>query len=475
MFRNFRNKYIGDRKFYSHILSIAIPMILQNVVTNFVSLLDNIMVGLVGTEQMSGVAIVNQFMFIFNLSIFGAVSGPSIFGTQYYGKGDYEGQKQTFRFRLYVVSLITVAGLLIFWFFQDPLISLYLSKDDAPEVLNATLNYGKEYLGIMLFTLIPFAYGQAYASALRESGETKVQMIGSFSAVGINLVLDYVLIFGKFGFPVMGVKGAAIATLVAKIIEALVIVLWAHTHNRKFQFLNKLFNSFGISKELFGPMLKKSFPLFVNEFLWSLGMALISQCYSVRGLDVVAARNISSTINNLFGVVYLQLGCCISIFVGQNLGAGKLKEAKETDNKMIVFSVFVATLVGVVMLPAAFLFPQIYNTEPQIKELSTTFIVMMSIAMPMWAYTNACYFTLRSGGKVLITFAFDAISTWGLMLPLAFVLSYFTNLSIEWVFAIVTYSELIKCVVGYFMVRSDKWIVNLTEDGDTLSKETNRE
>ena len=467
MFKNFRDKYIGDRRFYAHILSVAIPMILQNVVTNFVSLLDNIMVGLVGTEQMSGVAIVNQFMFIFNLSIFGAVSGPSIFGTQFFGKGDYEGQKQTFRFRLYVVSLITIVGGLIFWFFREPLISLYLSKDDAPEVLNATLNYGKEYLSIMLFTLIPFAYGQAYASALRESGETKVQMIGSFSAVGINLVLDYVLIFGKFGFPVMGVKGAAVATLIAKIVEALVIIIWAHTHNQKFRFLNKLFNSFAISKELFAPMLKKSFPLFINEFLWSLGMALISQCYSVRGLDVVAARNISSTINNLFGVVYLQLGCCISIFVGQDLGAGKLKEAKETDNKMIVFSVLVATIVGIVMLPAAFWFPEIYNTEPRIKQLATTFILMMSAAMPMWAYTNACYFTLRSGGKTLITFAFDAVSTWGLMLPLALILSYFTDLSIEWVFAIVTYSELLKCVAGYFMVRSDKWIVNLTGSGNS--------
>lgn len=459
--RKFREKYIGDKAFYMHAISLALPMIIQNLITNFVSMLDNIMVGKVGTMQMSGVSIVNQFIFVFNITIFGAVSGASIFGTQFYGKGDHEGHKYSMRFRLIATSVIIVIFAVIFNLFDNQLINLFLSKDDAPEVVAATLGYGKSYLRIIIWSLIPFGIGQAYSSIVREIGETKIPMIGSFAAIGVNLLLDYGLIFGKLGMPKMGVAGAALATVVAKIIEAIVVVVWAHTHKEKNRYIEGLYSSFYVPGYLVKEMIIKGCPLLFNEFLWSLGMSAVAQSYSVRGIEVVAARNISSTITNMFNVVFVQMGGCLGLMVGLKLGEGDLEGARDTDNKMIMLSEILTIIITVFMVPVAYVFPSIYNTEQSVKELSTYFILISALAMPIWAYTNAAYFTLRSGGKTGITFAFDFCFSWFIMIPLAYVLTHFTSMGIHSVFTIVTMSEIIKVFIGYFMVKSDVWVVNI--------------
>lgn len=458
-----KEKYIGTKDFYIYVLGIAVPMIIQNLITNFVSMLDNIMVGQVGTAQMSGVSIVNQFIFVFNLTIFGGISGAGIFGTQYFGKGDHEGQKYTVRFRLITAVIIMGIGFVILHFGGPTLISLFLSPEDPPEMVAATMGYGIDYMKIMLLTMLPFSIGQVYASVVRECGETKIPMYGSLAAIGVNLFLDYGLIFGHFGMPGLGVKGAAIATLIAKVIEALVVIVWAHTHPEKNRYCKGLYRGFSIPKELAVQITVKGMPLLVNEFLWSVGMSVIAQCYSVRGLEVVAARNIASTITNLFSVIYIQLGGSIGIIVGAKLGAGKLEDARDTDNKLIFFSLCSTLLVTLSLLPVARFFPQIYNTESTIKSLASYFICVQAFALPLFSFTNACYFTLRSGGKTGITFLFDFVFTWFLQIPLAFCLSRFTTMDIHVLLAVVTFSEVFKVMVGYFMIRSDIWINNLVE------------
>ncbi len=457
----FKQKYIGDRKFYKHALLIALPMIVQNLITNFVSMLDNIMVGRVGTAEMTGVSIVNQLIFVFNITIFGGVSGASIFGTQFFGKKDHEGQKYTVRFRIMLALLIIAVASLIFWFFGRDLINLYISPEDSPELKEATLMYGERYLKIMIIGLIPFGLGQAYSSAVRECGETAIPMYGSIAAIGVNLVLDYGLIFGKLGMPEMGVEGAAIATVAAKFVEAAVVIIWAHTHKARNRYIDGLYKGIYIPKKLVGGMIVKGCPLLVNEFLWSLGMSVIAQSYSVKGLDVVAARNIASTLTNLFGVVYIQLGGAIGIIVGAHLGANKLKEAKDSANKLTFFAVMATVLLVIVMIPVAFLFPEIYKTGENIKALAVYFIIIQATAMPIQSYTNACYFILRSGGKTGITFMFDFIFTWFIMIPTAFVLTRYASFSVHAIIAIVTYTEAIKAIVGYFLVKSGAWINNI--------------
>ncbi len=457
------NRFLAEPSYYKKVLFLVLPMILQAAVTNFVSLLDNIMVGQIGTSQMSGVSIVNQYIFVFNLTVFGAVSGPGIFGTQFFGKGDAEGQKYTVRFRLWSAVLIIAAGVSLFLLFKAPLIRLFLSSQDAPELIEETLGYGIEYMDVVVFSTIPFAIGQVYASAVRECGKTQIPMIASFIAVGVNLVLDYTLIFGAFGMPKMGVAGAALATVIAKIIEAAVIILWAHTHPEENPYIPGLFRGFGIPKDLCGRILIKSLPLLFNEFLWSLGVAVMAQCYSVRGLEVVAARNIAGTINNMFSVIYLQMGGAIGILIGQLLGAGKHKEARLRAGHLTVFSLMLAGAVMLILIPIAFIFPNVYNTEASVRALAAGFILIQAAATPMWAFTNACYFTLRSGGKTGITFLFDFGFSWLLQIPLAFCLSRFTDMAIYPLFAIVTWAEAVKMVIGRVMVKSGIWINTIVE------------
>ena len=461
MLARLKKKYIGDWEFYQKYLLLAIPMILQNAITNLVSFLDNIMVGQLGTEQMSGVAIVNQLIFVYNLAIFGAVSAASIFGAQYFGKGNHKGHMYSFRFKLYATLLVTGGAILLFLTKGSALIVLYLTDTVGNGATDVALQYGMEYLAIMMVGLIPFAVNQSYATNIKETGQTFIPMLASFVAVGTNAVLDYLLIFGIGPLPEMGVQGAALATVIARYIEALIVVIWAHTHRAKNRYLEGAYTGFGIPFAELKAILIKGFPLMLNEVLWAAGMTTVTQCYSVRGLDVVAGLNIASTITNLFNIVYLQLGSCISIVVGQYLGAGKLEEAKDADNKMIVFSVFCCVVMAVLLLFVGGIFPQIYNTSDEIKSLATSFIAVSAIIMPLYSFSHVSYFTLRSGGKTMVTFLFDSVFTWVIVVPTAFLLANYTGLGIVSVYFLVQATELIKVVIGYFMVRSDVWLVQM--------------
>ena len=456
-----KKKFIGDKAFYRYLIFLAFPMIVQNGITSFVSFLDNIMVGQIGTEPMSGVAIVNQLFFVFNICIFGGVSGAGIFSAQFFGKGDFEGQKYTFRFKLYACLLITAIACVLFHFLDEPLISLYLNDGGSVGNTRLALSYGKEYLAIMIFGLLPFAVSQTYVSTIRETGQTFVPMVSGIVAVITNLVLDYVLIFGAFGAPELGVAGAAIATVIARYTECLIVVVWAHRHLYKNPYLIGVYKGLRIPGSILADIFRKGLPLMFNEMLWAVGMSVIVQCYAVRGLEVVAAQNISSTISNLFNIVYLQLGNCISIVVGQKLGAGQLEEAKDADNKIIFFDVACCACISVIMILLGGLFPEIYKTEPGIKALAKNFIIISAMAMPLCAFSHCSYFTLRSGGKTIVTFLFDSVYTWVVMIPYAFVLSRFTTLSITMVFFLVSFTEIIKVIIGFFMIKSNVWLQNI--------------
>lgn len=458
MLEKFKTKYIGDRQFYKRYILLAVPMILQSAITNFVSLLDNIMVGQLGTEQMTGVAIVNQLVFVFFLAVFGAVAGPGIYGAQFFGKGDHKGHMHTFRMRLWVILVITVIAILIFVFFGNNLISLYLNDTGNADALELTRGFALSYLSIILISLPPFAITQAYSTAIKETGQTFIPMLAGLFGVGVNALLDWLLIFGIGPFPALGVQGAAIATVISRFVETAVVVIWAHTHLKVNRFLRGAYKSFLIPGDLFKKIMIKGSPLLINEILWAAGMTTLNQVYSLRGIDVVAAINIANTIGNLFNIVFIQLGACISIVVGQYLGAGQLDKAKDADNKMIFFSVFACVIMAGLMLLVGRFFPGVYNTSEEIRNLAVSFIVIQALAMPFCAFSHSSYFTLRSGGKTFVTFLFDSVFTWGVMVTTATILLRFTGIPIVWAYFIVSFTELIKNAIGYFMVKSNVWL-----------------
>lgn len=440
------------------VLSVAVPIMIQNGITNFVSLLDNIMVGQIGTEQMSGVAIVNQLVLVFNLCIFGGVSGAGIFTAQYYGCGDQKGIRDTFRMKLLLSLLITAAGLLVFAFWGTQLISLYLHEAGETGNLEATLLYARKYLRVMMVELVPFAIIQVYSGTLRETGETMLPMKAGIAAVFVNLILNYILIFGKFGMPALGVEGAAIATTISRFVELAIVAGWTHRNKERNGFITGVYQSMRIPGGLVAKVLVMGTPLMVNEALWSSGQAVLMQCYSVRGLSVVAAFNISSTISNVFNVVFIALGNSVGIIIGQLLGAGKMEEAKDTVRKLMFFSVGGCAVIGICLSVFAPLFPMIYNTTEEIRGLATRFIIVSSACMPVYAFVNVAYFTLRSGGKTLVTFFFDSVYSWVVNIPLAYVLSRYTGMHIIPLYFICQFIDIIKCMIGYILIKKGVWM-----------------
>ena len=456
-------KYIGDRAFYRRCLAVAIPIIIQNGITNFVSLLDNIMVGQVGTVPMSGVSIVNQLLFVFNLCVFGASSGAGIFTAQFHGSQDHKGVRHTVRFKLLVCSAISLLGCVIFLAAGDRLIGLYLTGEGDAATAAGALSFGLDYLKIMLIGLLPFALSNAYAGTLRETGKTLVPMVAGIAAVLVNLVLNYVLIFGHFGAPALGVAGAAWATVISRFVELMIVAGWTHLHPDRNPYVRGLFRSAYIPGRLLRDITVKGLPLLVNEFLWASGMAIMNQCYSTCGLDVVPAMNISSTLFNLSSVVFLSMGNAVGILMGQMLGAGSTGEAiRDSNRKLLAVSIASGLFFGGLMACFSGIFPKIYNTTEEVRTLATWLICVNACAMPFNSYTNATYFTLRSGGQTMVTFLFDSCFVWTVCVPLAYCLSRFTNLPILPLFIICQSAELIKCLLGGYMLKQGKWIQNLT-------------
>lgn len=457
-------KFIGTKQFYKNVFAIALPIMAQNGISNIVNMLDNLMVGRIGTEQLSGVSIVNDLMFVYQLCLFGAISGAGIFTAQYFGQGNEEGIRDTFRIKIVICGFIMLLGLTVFGLGDRTLISYYLHEGSQSGDLAATLQYGHVYMMFMLAGLLPQAAEFVYSSTLRETGETVVPMRASFAAVLINLVLNYILIYGKFGFPVLGVAGAAIATAISRIVQALIVILWTHRHNDIKPYINGVYASFKVAGSLVRKVCVTGLPLVINESLWSIGIVLQKQSYSTRGLAVVAGLNINSTFFNVFSICFVAFGDAVAIIVGQLLGAGKMDEAKETGLKINAFVTASCVVMGAVVYALAPYLPRFYNTTTEVKSLASDFLRVTGSMMPLFGLCHSLYFTIRAGGKTLITFLFDSAFLMVIGVPLAFVLTRYTGLDIVSIYAICEGTALIKVIIGFAISASGVWMQNIVSE-----------
>ncbi len=464
MLQSFKQKYIGDKAFYKMVFVLVLPLVIQQGVTNFVTLLDNVMVGSLGTEQLNSVAIVNQLIFVFNLAIFGAVSGVSIFGAQFFGKNDQDGMCHTLRIKLYVGLACTVGCIVLFLTHSADLIGLFLdeSVNDAASVAQ-TLGYAQSYLNIVVWGLIPFMIVQSYTSTLRETGDTVAPMYASVLAITVNLVGNYLLIFGSLGFPQLGVQGAAVATVLSRWVEMIYLLIYAHRSTARYPFFAALYRSFYVPAALLKRVAIVGLPLLFNEVLYSLGITFVNQNYSTRGLSVVAAVNITSTAWTLFCVIMFSMGSAVSILVGQHLGAGEIEEARAVDNKLLFFTVASHVGIGVLIVLAAPFIPLLYNTEAEVRALATQLLTIAGFALPIHAYTHVAYFTIRSGGKTFITFLFDSVYTWVVSVSISFVLCRYTGLPVLACYAAVQFADIIKLFIAAPMLKSGFWAKNVIE------------
>ena len=400
-------KFIGDKKFYKSLFLIVIPIVLQQFITQFVALLDNLMVGRVGNDEMIGVSLANQLLFVFNLGIFGCLSGASIFATQFFGAQNKEGYQETMRFKILMGFIILLVAVTVFLIFDERLLSAFINSSEGEySNPNVVLASGKIYLKIMLIGLLPFVIKEIYATSLREMRETMVPMLSGVAAIFVNLIINYLLIFGSFGFPKLGIVGAAIGTITSRFVEMIIVIIYAHLKIRKFPFFKGVYKKVIVSFSSFKKFIPNTMLLLSNEVFWSLGLTMIVQSYSYRGLDVVGALNICNTVNNVFITIGTSLGNATSIILGNLLGANKNKEAKETSYKILFTSIIFSSIFALFEVGASFLIPNIYNTGDAIKTMAREMIIIAAVFLPFHAFNTCCYFTLRAGGKMILTMLF---------------------------------------------------------------------
>lgn len=451
------------RSIFRRALAIAVPMMIQNGITNAVGLVDNVMVGSLGTEAITAVSIVGQLIFVFNLGIFGGLSGPGIYGAQYYGQKNIEGFRETVRMKHWIGLAVLIGGLAAFIFGGDFLIELYLKGESKNIDPVLTTEIAKQYMSIMLWGLPPFVITQIFAGSLRETGSAVKPMIAGIVSVVADIVGNWLLIYGSLGFPKMGARGAALATVIARFAELAVIIILMCAAKKKHEFLNGLYKKLIIPRKTAGDLIRKSLPIFLNELMWAAGIAMLTQIYSQKSIEIVAGLNISNTLCNLLNVVFVALGNSVGIIVGQSLGASQYQRAKKEAFALMWFTGGVSALLTVILIMISGIFPGAYDTTAEVRGYATDFIVVTALFFPVQGFLNALYFTLRSGGKTLVTFLFDSVFSWTVGVPTAALLCAFTDIPVLAVYAIIQAADLIKVAVGCVLINKGVWVSNIVE------------
>ena len=447
-------RFLGNKEFYKKLAILALPIIMQQVLYAAVQIADNLMVGQLGVSSINGVSLVNQLNFIIIVITFGVMGGSGIFTAQFFGSKDYNKLKMTFKYKIQGAIILSIFGYIIFSLFGDFIISLYSSDFD-------TLSEGGQYLDIIRFGLLPLTVSFAITTSFREIGVTRELLYISTFTFFIAIFLNYILIFGAFGIPALGVSGAAIGTVFSRYLELLMLILLIKTKNADFRF--KISNLFLISSEVRKKINKKVIPLTFNEIFWASSQVIILFSYSLRGESALASINITQSVSQIIFVIFSGLATSIAVLVGNNLGSKKLKEA-ENNAYRIIFSAFItASFIGLILFISAPLILNLYSIDSISRTWSIFNIRINSIYAGLYAMGISCYFTLRSGGDVRSAVLVDSGFEWFIVIPLSLILGYLSEYNIILMFLIVKSTIFIQLMIYARLIRKKTWIKNLTD------------
>ena len=426
---------------------------LQQLITSSLNLVDNLMVGQLGGIALGGVAITNRFFMIAVFATFGVTGAASIFIAQYFGAKDEENIKQAFRYSLTSVYLVMIPFIALGLIAPQSVLGFF-SQD--PAILQA----GSEYIRIVAFAFIPLGLTFALASAMRSVGETKIPLFISIVAVTMNAILNYILIFGHFGFPRLGIAGAAYATVISRTFEMIAMLISLKV--KHFSFSTKLSQIFHISAYNLKTITIKALPLTINEFLWAGGMATLFKLYATRGSEVIAGMSIASTTADLFFVLFGGMAVATTVMISQPLGANQLDEARNRGYYMLGFSAILALLLGSIMFFSSMIVPQLYDVTLIEREIASSVLRVMSVMFVIYMSTAECYFILRAGGDMKSTLIMDSVFMWVVNVPVVFVVAYFTDWPILAVYLAGQSTDFLKLMISYTLVKKEKWVKNLT-------------
>lgn len=449
-------KYFGTRQFYREVTSIALPIMAQQFITTFVNLIDNVMIGSIGNIALTSVTVANRFFLIMNSILFGLCGAAGIYIAQYFGAKQKRKCQEVFNINMAFST--GAAVLLTVFIFVFPRFVIELFSKTPIIVSEAT-----QYLAIAKYTYIPFAVSFTCMMALRAVGINKIQLKVGTVAVVTNTLLNYCLIFGNFGFPQMGIQGAAIATVVARIVEMMIYltVLYRKRHFFSFDLRGMIKINFGLLANL----VRKAIPLTANEILFSLGQALIFMSYMRCDEYLAASISVVDTVANIMFIVFGGLSSAVSIMIGNKLGANELDEARDNARKLLCFALMVSLVIGSTCFVLAPLIPNMYNVDLAIKDAIVKLVRIKSIMINIYAFNVCIFFILRAGGDVVSTLVMDSVFLWVAGVFVSTVLSSFTAISLIMLYIVVESLDLIKLLVAIYFFKKERWVRNIAVAG----------
>ncbi len=449
------NKLFGNKDFYKQTISIALPIMLTQFVTSFVNLIDNVMIGGVGANALTSVTVANKFYMLFNSTMFGFCGAAGIFIAQYFGAKNHRKCQDVFNINLFFCLIASLFFMGLATFCPEFILGLFTK---TPEILNL----GLDYMQWIKYSYIPYAISFTTMMALRAVAINDIQLKVGIISVATNTFLNYCLIYGNFGFPQLGVAGAAIATLTARVMEAVIylMILFKNKHFFTFEFSKLVILDFKLVKQMMG----RAVPLTVNEILFALALTLIFKAYMRVDEYLVAAITVVDTVMNIAFIIFGGLSSAVSIMIGKKLGANELEEAKENALKLQVFGVMIGACIGALMILSSSYVPMLYNLDVDINHAITTLLRIKGLLIPVYVVNCVGFFIIRAGGDVKSTLIMDSGFLWVVNVTVATCLSIFTNIPLIALFAIIESLDFAKMFLCIYYLKKGTWVRNLTDD-----------
>lgn len=445
--------FFKDRAFLREMFMIALPISFQQLINASLNMIDVIMVGQLGESSIAGLGLSNQVFFVFILLLFGLTSGMAIFTAQYWGKQEIEPIRKVLGMSILITSIIafifTLAATLA------PRVVLGFYTEDK-----AVIEIGASYLSIVGFSYIPVAIATSYIATMRSIHLVKMTVIATISALIFKTVLGYILIFGAFGLPALGVRGAAIGTASGWTLELVLLLILIYTQKTPLAANPLTFFTFDLP--FFGRVLKTTLPALANEMFWSLGITTYNAIYAHIGTDSIAAINVNATIEELGFVVFMGLGNACAVMVGNRIGAGKKDEAFETVRRVVILSVMSAWVVGLIVLSLRGAVVKLYDLSPSGEHNVRMLMLMMASVLWIRMFNFSTFIgALRSGGDTRFALIMEICSIWLIGVPAAYIGAFVLHLPVYYVYLMVALEEIAKAFVSGWRVYSRKWIHDL--------------
>lgn len=445
-----------DGIFLKKAVRIALPVAMQGMLNTIVNLVDTMMIGALGATAIAAVGLANKVFFVFTLLVFGIVSGSGVLAAQYWGNGDIKNIKKVVGLALTLAVAASIAFLVPAVVCPEAVMRIFTASEDAIQV-------GAGYLTIVALSYPATAVSNTFVAMLRATGRVKAPVVISSCTIFINIFFNYTFIYGNFGAPAMGAAGAALATLMARLAEALSIILVVYLG--KAPVAARFKEMFGYSREFLVQFFSTTSPVIANEFIWGLGTTLYSLSYGRMGNDAVAAITIATTIQDIVTVLFQGLSAATAVIMGNEMGAGKLKRAERYAKNFLILQ-FIVTILGALFCVAIrWQIIGVYNITPEIAESVSRCIIVFALFMPFKMFNYVMVVgILRSGGDTKMCLLLDCSGVWMIGVPMAFLGGLFFGFPIHIVYAMVMLEEVYKAVFGYWRYRQKKWLRNLAAE-----------